>query len=63
MELTKAERGILMSALGRIGGKARAKALGPERVKSIALKASKAAKKAAAIRRSKKTLDGKEASA
>lgn len=55
MELSKAERSILMGALGRIGGKARAKILGPERVREIALKASKAAQKA----RRKKVLDGK----
>jgi len=59
MELTKAERSVLLSALGRMGGKARAKVLGPERCRAIALKASKAAKKA----RQKKTLDGKVSAA
>lgn len=39
MELTKAERKILMSALGRIGGKARAKVLGKARLREIAAKA------------------------
>ena len=59
MELTKAERRVLMYALGRIGGKARAKVLTPARRRAIALKASKAARKA----RRKKILDGKDVAA
>lgn len=59
-ELTKSERKILMTAMGRIGGKARAKLLGPARVREIAKLASDAAKAARLARKTKSLTAGSD---